>query len=166
MRFSLLMMISGAPRSSSRLRRLLRLITRRYRSFRSEVAKRPPSSCTIGRRSGGITGTQSRTIPSGELTTLPFSSRRLNAETTLRRLMERAFFCPFALWLSSLSSISSDSRSRRLMRSLTASAPIPPAKYSPTRYLISRHTRSSSMSCLTFRDLIVSKTVFSKSRSN
>ncbi|SKT92745.1 Uncharacterised protein [Mycobacteroides abscessus subsp. abscessus] len=43
-RFSLLTMISGAPRSISRLRRLLRLITRRYRSFRSEVAKRPPSS--------------------------------------------------------------------------------------------------------------------------
>src|SRR6266540_3048958 len=41
-RFSLLTMISGAPRSSSRLRRLLRLITRRYRSLRSDVAKRRP----------------------------------------------------------------------------------------------------------------------------
>jgi len=41
-------MISGAPRSSSRLRRLLRLMTRRYRSLRSEVANRPPSSWTIG----------------------------------------------------------------------------------------------------------------------
>src|ERR687897_81243 len=55
-RFSLLTMISGAPSSSSRLSRLLRLMTRRYRSFRSEVAKRPPSSWTIGRRSGGMTG--------------------------------------------------------------------------------------------------------------
>jgi hypothetical protein len=34
----------GAPRSIRRRRRLLRLITRRYRSFRSLVAKRPPSS--------------------------------------------------------------------------------------------------------------------------
>src|SRR5215213_2513198 len=39
-RFSLLTMISGAPRSSSRLRRLLRLMTRRYRSLRSDVALR------------------------------------------------------------------------------------------------------------------------------
>jgi hypothetical protein len=66
-RFSLLTMISGAPRSSSRLSRLLRLMTRRYRSLRSEVAKRPPSSCTIGRRSGGITGTQSSTMPIGRV---------------------------------------------------------------------------------------------------
>src|SRR5690242_21336764 len=58
-------MISGAPRSISRLRRLLRLITRRYRSLRSLVAKRPPSSCTIGRRSGGITGRIVRIIHSG-----------------------------------------------------------------------------------------------------
>src|SRR3954454_5785506 len=42
MRFSLLTMISGAPRSSSRLRRLLRLMTRRERAVRSDVAKRPP----------------------------------------------------------------------------------------------------------------------------
>src|SRR6059058_511404 len=36
-RFSLRTMISGAPSSRSRLSRLLRLITRRYRSLRSEV---------------------------------------------------------------------------------------------------------------------------------
>ena len=47
--------------------RLLRLMTRRYRSFRSLVAKRPPSSCTMGRMSGGITGTTSRIIHSGRL---------------------------------------------------------------------------------------------------
>ena len=69
-RFSLLTMISGAPRSISRFNRLFRLITRRYRSLRSEVAKRPPSSCTIGRSSGGITGTQSSTMPSGEFVRL------------------------------------------------------------------------------------------------
>ncbi len=65
-RFSLLTMISGACRSSSRFSRLFRLMTRRYRSLRSLVANRPPSSCTIGRRLGGMTGTASSTIPSGE----------------------------------------------------------------------------------------------------
>src|SRR6185437_15673449 len=79
MRFSLFTMISGAPRSRSRFRRLLRLITRRYRSLRSEVAKRPPSSCTIGRRSGGMTGTQSSTMPMGLLRVLR------NADTTFSR---------------------------------------------------------------------------------
>ena len=49
-------MMSGACRSIRRVKRLLRLITRRYRSLRSEVAKRPPSSCTMGRSSAGNTG--------------------------------------------------------------------------------------------------------------
>jgi hypothetical protein len=31
-------------------------MTRRYKSFKSEVAKRPPSSGTNGRKSGGSTG--------------------------------------------------------------------------------------------------------------
>ena len=87
-RFSLFTMISGAPRSSSLFSRLFRLMTRRYRSFRSEVANRPPSSWTIGRRSGGITGMQSSTMPIGELVVFR------NAETTLSRLRARAFFWP------------------------------------------------------------------------
>ena len=65
MRFSLRTMISGAFSSSSRFRRLFRLMTRRYRSFRSEVAKRPPSSGTSGRSSGGSTGSTSMIIQSG-----------------------------------------------------------------------------------------------------
>src|SRR5918994_11791 len=80
MRFSLRTMMSGARSSIRRFNRLLRLITRRYRSLRSEVAKRPPSSGTSGRSSGGITGTTSRIIHSGLL--LDFR----NASTTLRRL--------------------------------------------------------------------------------
>src|SRR5580698_7988699 len=67
MRFSLRTMMSGAFSSSRRRRRLLRLMTRRYRSFRSEVAKRPPSSGTSGRRSGGSTGRTVMTIHSGLL---------------------------------------------------------------------------------------------------
>ena len=41
--------------SINRFKRLLRIITRRYKSFKSEVAKRPPSNGTNGRNSGGIT---------------------------------------------------------------------------------------------------------------
>ena len=125
MRFSLFTMISGAPRSSSRLRRLLRLITRRYRSLRSEVAKRPPSSCTIGRRSGGITGTASSTMPTGEFVVVR------KAETTLRRLSARAFFCPLPVAMTSRSEAASASRSKSARRRWIASAPMPPSKYVP-----------------------------------
>ena len=59
--------MSGAFSARSLFRRLLRLMTRRYRSFRSEVANRPPSSWTMGRSSGGITGMTSRIIHSGLL---------------------------------------------------------------------------------------------------
>ena len=83
MRFSLRTMMSGALSSSSRRRRLLRLMTRRYRSFRSEVAKRPPSSGTSGRRSGGSTGRTVMTIHSG---LLPDST---NDSISLRRLERR-----------------------------------------------------------------------------
>ena len=67
MRFSLRTIISGACKSSRRLRRLLRLITRRYKSLRSEEANRPPSSGTKGRRSGGSSGNIVITIHSGRL---------------------------------------------------------------------------------------------------
>ena len=72
--------MSGAFSSSRRFSRLFRLITRRYRSFRSEVAKRPPSSGTSGRSSGGSTGSTSRIIHSGLIPDL------WNASSTLRRL--------------------------------------------------------------------------------
>ncbi|CKT05471.1 Uncharacterised protein [Mycobacterium tuberculosis] len=55
-------------------------MTRRYRSFRSEVAKRPPSSGTSGRRSGGSTGSTSSTIHSGLMPDLR------KASSTFRRL--------------------------------------------------------------------------------
>ncbi len=83
-RFSLRTMMSGAARSRRRFKRLLRLITRRYKSFKSEVAKRPPSSGTNGRKSGGSTGSTFITIHSGLL----FES--LNASINFKRL--DAFF--------------------------------------------------------------------------
>ncbi len=78
--FSLRTIISGAFRSRSRLRRLFLLITRRYKSLRSEVAKRPPSSGTKGRKSGGSTGNTVITIHSG---LLPESTK---ASSSFKRL--------------------------------------------------------------------------------
>src|SRR3712207_7902978 len=66
------LMIRQPPRST------LFPYTTLFRS--SDVAKRPPSSWTIGRSSGGITGTASRTIISGVLTARPPSFLR-KAET-------------------------------------------------------------------------------------
>ena len=131
-RFSLFTMISGAPRSSSRLSRLFRLITRRYRSFRSEVANRPPSSWTIGRRSGGMTGMQSSTMPIGLLRVFR------KAETTLSRFSARAFRWPLPVRMVSLSCCASPSRSKLASRSWMACAPMPPRKYRPKRSRISR----------------------------
>ena len=63
--FSLLIIMSGAPSSINFFNLLFLLINLLYKSFKSEVAKRPPSSCTIGLNSGGITGTISNIIASG-----------------------------------------------------------------------------------------------------
>ena len=66
-------------------------MTLRYRSFRSLVAKRPPSSWTIGRRSGGSTGTASMIIHSGWL----LLTRK--ASTTFRRFIAFWRFWPLEL---------------------------------------------------------------------
>src|SRR5690606_26546017 len=72
--------ISGAFKSNNRFKRLFLLITRRYKSFKSDVAKRPPSKGTKGRNSGGSTGSTCIIIHSGRLLELN------NASITLRRL--------------------------------------------------------------------------------
>src|SRR5699024_1620689 len=78
-----------------------------------------PSSCTIGRRSGGITGTQSSTMPSGELVVVR------KAETTLSRLSARAFFWPLPVAMTSRRASASASRSKSRRRCWSASAPMP-----------------------------------------
>ena len=118
MRFSLRTMISGAPKSSKRFKRLLRLITRRYKSLRSDVAKRPPSNWTIGRNSGGITGTMSIIIHSGR-----FPDWR-NASTTSKRRTARILRWPLAVFNSSRNSAFNASRSSSDKRAFTASAPM------------------------------------------
>ena len=77
-RFSLRTIISGAFNSKRRFSRLFRLITRRYKSFRSEVAKRPPSSGTNGRSSGGNTGSTNMIIHSGLMPETRNASRIFN----------------------------------------------------------------------------------------
>lgn len=141
MRFSLRTMISGAPRSSRRFNLLLRLITRRYRSFKSEVANLPPSNCTIGRSSGGITGITSRIIHSGR------SPDFRKASTTSRRRIARTLRCPLLSRSSTRSSSLNLSISICSSSSLIASAPIPARKRVPYCSFNSRYSDSVS-SCL------------------
>ena len=112
-------MISGAPSSSSLLRRLFLFIILLYRSLRSDVANLPPSSCTMGRRSGGITGIASIIIHSG------LFPEPLNASTTSSLFIILARFCPVDSLSCCLSSTLSPSRSISISSSFTASAPIP-----------------------------------------
>ena len=141
MRFSLRTIMSGAFNSSRRRSRLLRLITRRYKSFRSEVAKRPPSSGTSGRRSGGNTGSTVMTIHSG---LLPDS---MNDSSNFNRLERRLIFvsdrvAPISSRTCNISRCKSivDSISR------TASAPILASNSSPYCSIASRYI-SSVINC-------------------
>ena len=141
-RFSLRTMMSGAPSSMSLFRRLFLLITRLYRSFRSLVAKRPPSNCTSGRISGGITGTASRIIHSGRLPEMRKDS------TTSRRLRMCTRFCPCAVSRSFLSSSLSFSQSISSSSFFTASAPMDASKSSSYFSRISRYSFSVSVCIL------------------
>ena len=133
MRFSLRTIISGALSSSRRFRRLLRLITRRYKSFRSEVAKRPPSSGTSGRRSGGNTGNTVITIHCG---LLPES---VKASTSFKRLDKRLnLVSDLVLSISSRNCWASRFRSTCCNNSKMASAPILALKSSPNSSIASR----------------------------
>ena len=128
--------MSGAPSSSRRFKRLFRLITRRYRSFKSLVAKRPPSSWTMGRMSGGHTGTASRIIHSGRLPEMR------KASTTSRRLRMRTRFWPEAVSSSSFSSSLVFSTSISSSSFLMASAPMPASKSSSYFSFKSRYSFS------------------------
>ena len=123
--FSFRTMISGAPSSKSLLKRLFLLMILLYRSFKSDVAKRPPSNCTIGRKSGGITGITSMIIHSGL-----FPDSR-NASTTSSLLMIRARLCPVASFKPAFNSAASFSKSIASNSSLIASAPMPTRKLLP-----------------------------------
>ena len=104
--------------------------------MRSLVAKRPPSSWTMGRISGGITGSTSMTIHSGLL------PDRRKASTTSSRLTMRAFFWPEAFFSSAWSCSLSCSRSMSASSFFTASAPMPAWKSSSYFSRMSRYSFS------------------------
>jgi len=76
----------------------------------------------MGRRSGGITGTQSSTMPSGELSVVR------NAFTTLSRLRARVLRWPLPVRMISRSTSDSAARSKVSSRFWIAEAPIDPEK--------------------------------------
>ena len=92
MRFSFLIIISGACNCCNLFNRLFRLITLLYKSFKSDVAKRPPSSCTIGRNSGGITGITSNIIQEHL-----FSDARKFSTISIRFKRRLSDFAPFSI---------------------------------------------------------------------
>ncbi len=119
MRCSLRHITSGALRSISFFNRLLRLITLRYRSLRSDVANRPPVSCTIGRKSGGITGNACRHIALGLI------PARNMLSSSLRRFINFFLRCPFAPSTSSVSSAIKSVSSISSSNSFKALPPMP-----------------------------------------
>ena len=86
------------------------------------MAKRPPSSWTMGRRSGGMTGMLSRTIDSGAV---PVMRKAL---MTFRRLMARVLRWPEPPATTSARAAASPSRSKVRRRAWMASAPMAPLK--------------------------------------
>ncbi len=91
-RFSFRKMTSGALISINCFKRLLRMMIRRYRSFKSLAAKRPPSRGTSGLNSGGMTGKTDTTIHSG-LFTFFLSTVGNNALATFNRFRASPRFC-------------------------------------------------------------------------
>ena len=126
--FSFWMIIEGAPKSINFLRRLLRLITRLYKSFKSEVANLPPSSWIIGLSSGGITGRAVKIIHSGRLP----DSRK--ASKTSNLLIKRTRFWLEESLISAISFLISSTsfcKSTSFNNSWIASAPMPTLKVLP-----------------------------------
>ena len=139
--------MSGAPSSISFLSLLLRLITLLYKSLRSLVANLPPSSGTIGRSSGGITGSTSRIIHSGRA--LFF----LNASRSASFFVAASFFWPFELLTISRVAFASASISILESNSLITSAPIPALKaFEPHLVTASRYSLSFKI-CLNSRSV-------------
>ena len=119
MRFSLRIIISGAKISCNLIRRLLRFNTLLYKSFKSDVANLPPSSWTIGLKSGGITGNILSIIHEGsDLVAIKLS-------IILNLFIALSFFVPLDSNTSSLKLSASTSKSISLSNFCIASAPIP-----------------------------------------
>ena len=140
--------MSGATRSRRRFKRLLRLITRRYKSFKSDVAKRPPSNGTNGRKSGGKIGSTFMIIHSGLL------PEAANASINFKRFV--TFLRFVSLPISGSSSricATSPSKSICCSKASTASAPISASNSSPCSSRASRY--SSSVRIALFSNVVI-----------
>ena len=102
------------------------------------MAKRPPSSCTIGRRSGGSTGSSTTTIHSGRLPDFRMAS------TMRSRFVAFFWRWPLVVSISSCSFARSAGRSIRSRMESTDSAPMPALKTRPKRSSTSRYSASES----------------------
>ena len=146
MRFSLRIMMSGACISMKRFRRLLRIITRRYKSFRSDAATCPASNVTNGRISGGITGIISGNIHAGSV----FESR--NASTSFNCLIRALRLASdFVSANSARRRVRSSPMSRPAMISRTPSAPMPTRNASAPNSSTADWYSSSLMTSYCFR---------------
>ena len=130
-RFSFFTITSGALSSKRCLRRLFLLITRRYKSFKSDVAYLPPSSGTIGLSAGGITGKIVKIIHSGRTPALIM----LRISFSRRLVLRASSGFDSARYSCSIVFANSDKSTCSIKR-LTASAPIPASNTSP--YFIER----------------------------
>ena len=127
---------------------LFLLITRLYRSFRSDVANRPPSKGTRGRNSGGITGTTSKIIHSGR------QPDSIKASISFNLLTYFFLFISEPVVRSpSRISTTSCSKSSSLSISLSASAPIEALNVSSPNSSIASKYSSSDNSCLRFNEV-------------
>ena len=130
------MIISGACSSKRCFKRLFLLITLLYKSFRSEVANLPPSSCTIGCSSGGKIGKTVKIIHSGLFP--------LFLKLSITRSLFIAFFLlwPEVCWISSIRILIEESKSNSCKIFKIASAPISALKTSPHLSLYSLYLAS------------------------
>ena len=138
--FSFLTIISGALSSSNLFNLLFLFITLLYKSFRSEVAKRPPSRGTSGLKSGGSTGKTFMTIHSGLLPESLNASKSFNLFESFL-----SFVSELVLGISSLMILISSFTSNSSNKIWTASAPIPAENSSPYSSYFSTHSSSVSI---------------------
>ena len=117
--------MSGALSSKSLFNLLFLLITLLYKSFKSDVANRPPSSGTNGLSSGGMTGTEVKIIHSGLFPEFKKDSISFNLLIVLSSVT-----LDFISFKDSLNFSCSFLRSKFNKISLTASAPMPAVKAS------------------------------------
>ena len=145
-RFSLRTMISGACISINLFKRLLRIITRRYKSFKSDAATWPASKFTNGRISGGITGIISGNIHCGSVLESKNDSTNFNC-----LIIDLRFASDFVSANSARKRVLSSPISKLEIMERTPSAPIPTWKESSPNSSTAAWYSSSLMTSYCFK---------------